>query len=243
MGRCMAGRRRGAGHEARERERMLFTERALWGAGVGSIAGVDEVGVGPLAGPVVAAAVVLPRDVAIDGVRDSKALGAARREELDRAIREVALHVGVGVVEPVEVDRLNVHRAGLRAMALAVEALPVAPQHLLIDARRIPECSIPQTCVVDGDRSVYSIASASIVAKVHRDRLMREMDGRYPGYGFARNAGYGTAEHLRALRELGPCAIHRRSFAPVRAVLPEVDAGQPRGSDVGRQGGSARWRT
>jgi len=208
---------------------MLFTERALWGVGLERVAGVDEVGIGPLAGPVVAAAVILPRDVALDGVRDSKLLTVKQRGALDEAIRGIALGVGIGVVEPEEVDRLNVYQAGLMAMARAVAALPLSPEHLLIDARRIPDCPIAQTCVAGGDRTVYSIATASIVAKVHRDRLMAAMDERFPGYGFARHVGYGTAAHLRALQSLGATPIHRRSFAPVRAVL--LNGGQePRGS-------------
>jgi ribonuclease HII len=202
---------------------MLFTERALWGVGVERVAGVDEVGVGPLAGPVVAAAVILPRDVSLDGVRDSKLLTVKQRLALDEAIRAVALGVGIGIVEPDEVDRLNTYHAGLTAMARAVAALPLLPEHLLIDARRIPDCAIAQTCVAGGDRTVYSIATASIIAKVHRDRLMALMDERFPGYGFARHAGYGTADHLSALKRLGATPIHRRSFAPVRAVLLNGD--------------------
>ncbi|MFM8410443.1 MAG: ribonuclease HII [Alphaproteobacteria bacterium] len=224
-----ATKRRGggkAGATRRERVRMLFTERALWEAGVELVAGVDEVGMGPLAGPVVAAAVVLPRGVDLDGIRDSKLLTAKRRGELEAEIRGAALGIGIGVVEHEEVDRLNVYQAGLEAMARAIAGLPVVPEHLLVDARRVPGCEIRQTCVAGGDRKVYSIAVASIVAKVHRDRVMAEMDDRYPGYGFARHAGYATAAHLRALRDLGPCAIHRRSFAPVRAALglPDVPA-------------------
>jgi ribonuclease HII len=198
---------------------MLFTEQALWNAGVANIAGVDEVGMGPLAGPVVAAAVILPRDIALDGVRDSKLLNPRQRVALDEAIRGIALGIGIGVVETDEVDRLNVYQAGLAAMARAVAALPMVPEHLLVDARRIPECEIAQTCVAQGDRTVYSIATASIVAKVHRDRIMADLDARYPGYGFGRHSGYATAAHLNALRTLGPSPVHRRSFAPVRAML------------------------
>lgn len=212
-----------AGADRRARARMLFTERALWGAGVDLVAGVDEVGMGPLAGPVVAAAVVLPRDVGIDGVRDSKLLNARQRTTLEESIRAAAIAVGVGVVEHDEVDRLNVYQAGLAAMARAVASLAVEPQHLLVDARQLPDCPIRQTCVAQGDRTVYSIAVASIVAKVHRDRLMAEMDRQYPGYGFGKHSGYATAAHLRALRELGPSPIHRRSFAPVRALLGDGD--------------------
>lgn len=206
----------------RDRERKLFTERALWGAGFPLVAGVDEVGMGPLAGPVVAAAVVLPADVAVDGVADSKAVPKAKRETLAGQIAASALAIGIGMVDVDEIDAINIYQAGLLAMRRAVEALPLVPNHLLIDSRRIPECPIQQTSVDDGDATVYSIAAASIVAKVHRDRLMRELDARYPGYGFAAHAGYATAAHLRALRSLGPCPVHRRSFAPVRALLQAV---------------------
>jgi ribonuclease HII len=205
---------------ARERSRGLRRERALWRAGVVLVAGVDEVGMGPLAGPVVAAAIVLPRNVRVNGVRDSKLLTPAARERLANDLARVALGLGIGVADVAEVDRLNIYHAGLQAMARAVAALPEPPGHLLIDARRIPECAIEQTSVVDGDTSVYSIAAASIIAKVHRDRLMRELAERYPGYGFDRHAGYATRAHLAALHHLGPCPAHRRSFAPVRSLLP-----------------------
>jgi ribonuclease HII len=206
----------------RDRERKLFTERALWGAGFALVAGVDEVGMGPLAGPVVAAAVILPADVAIDGVVDSKKVPKAKRETLADLIRSSALGIGIGMVDVDEIDAINVYQAGLLAMRRAVDALPVVPNHLLIDARRIPECPIQQTCVDDGDATVYSIAAASIVAKVHRDRVMRELDERYPGYGFAAHAGYATSAHMQALRSLGPSPVHRKSFAPVRALLQAV---------------------
>ncbi|MBY0278474.1 ribonuclease HII [Candidatus Binatia bacterium] len=206
----------------RDRERKLFTERALWGAGFALVAGVDEVGMGPLAGPVIAAAVVLPVDISVDGVADSKTVPKAKRETLADQIAASALGIGIGMVDVDEIDAINIYQAGLLAMRRAVEALPVAPNHLLIDSRRIPDCTIQQTCVDDGDATVYSIAAASIVAKVHRDRLMRELDERYPGYGFAAHAGYATAAHLSALKSLGPSPVHRRSFAPVRALLPAV---------------------
>jgi ribonuclease HII len=206
----------------RDRERKLFTERALWGAGFTLVAGVDEVGMGPLAGPVVAAAVVLPHDVAVDGVADSKTIPRAKRETLADQIRAIALAVGIGTVEVEEIDQINIYQSGLLAMRRAVAALPVPPHHLLVDSRRIPDCVIQQTCVDDGDETVYSIAAASIVAKVHRDRLMCDLDARFPGYGFAAHAGYATAGHLKALRSLGPSPVHRRSFAPVRALLPAV---------------------
>jgi ribonuclease HII len=207
------------GDEVADRRRMLRRERALWRSGISLVAGVDEVGMGPLAGPVVAAAVVLPRNVKVNGVRDSKLMTARQRERVELELRASALCVGIGVVSPEEIDRLNIYQAGIRAMELAVLDLASRPGHLLIDARRIPTIEIGQTRVVDGDRDVYSIAAASIVAKVYRDRLMRELDATYPGYGFAKHAGYATRAHFEALRALGPSPIHRRSFAPVRALL------------------------
>jgi ribonuclease HII len=205
--------------DERERIENLFAlEAELAAAGAARIAGVDEVGMGPLAGPVVAAAVVLPAGVRLDGLRDSKQLPATARARLDARIREVALDVCIASVEPAEIDRLNIYRAGLEAMRRAVVGLRAAPDWLLVDGRRIPETPLHQRAVVKGDALVASIAAASVVAKVWRDAHMRELDRAYPGYGFARNAGYATREHQRALRELGPSAAHRCSFAPVSAA-------------------------
>jgi ribonuclease HII len=226
-------RRSGARQLARkleQRERLLSREQSrldalfaleaeLCAAGVARIAGVDEVGMGPLAGPVVAAAVVLPAGARISGMRDSKQLAPAARAALEREIRSRALDVCVALVEPAEIDGLNIYRAGLEAMRRAVAGLAAQPDWLLVDARRIPGTAVPQRAVVRGDATVGSIAAASVVAKVFRDAHMRELDREFPGYGFARNAGYATAEHRRALREHGPCAAHRRSFAPVAAAL------------------------
>jgi ribonuclease HII len=209
---------RGCERQLAERRRLarLFARRErLRGAGARFVAGVDEVGVGPLAGPVVAAAVVLGDDVDLPGLDDSKCLTAAMRERLAREIRERAVAWAVAEVEAAEVDRLNVYRAALEAMRRAVLGLAVVPDHLLVDARRIPGVDPPQTALVDGDACDGSIAAASIVAKVHRDALMQRLDRRFPGYGFARHKGYATREHLRALHALGPCGVHRRSFAPV----------------------------
>jgi ribonuclease HII len=194
-------------------------ETLLWRVGIRHVAGVDEVGMGPLAGPVVAAAVVLPPGTRLDGVADSKVLRAAAREELAVEIQRRALSVGIGMVEPDEIDRLNIYQAGLRACRLAVEALAVVPGFVLVDGREIPGLPMPQSAYPKGDTFVCSIAAASIVAKVHRDGLMRELDDRYPGYGFARHMGYSTRAHFAAIREHGPSPIHRRSFAPVRAAL------------------------
>lgn len=207
--------------QAREKQRiaaMLHFEQVLWKAGIQHIAGVDEVGIGPLAGPVVAAAVVFPPGTAIDGIHDSKLLDAPTRERLDIEIRAKASGIGVGLVEVDEIDRINVYHAGLRAMHLAVMALPTSPQHVLVDSRTIPDLSQPQNAFDKGDGLNFSIAAASIVAKVYRDRLMTEMDAIYPGYGFAEHKGYATPVHQRAIQKLGPCAIHRRSFDYIREL-------------------------
>jgi ribonuclease HII len=196
-------------------------ERLLWRVGVRHVAGVDEVGMGPLAGPVVAAAVVLPVETHIDGVADSKVLQAEARERLAAEIRRRALAVGIAVVEPPEIDRVNIYQAGLRALRRAVEQLsPLVPGFVLVDGREIPELGIPQSAYPKGDAFVTSIAAASIVAKCHRDALMRTLDAAYPAYGFARHMGYATRAHLAALRTYGPSPVHRRSFAPVVAAMP-----------------------
>jgi ribonuclease HII len=166
--------------------------------------------------------VVLPARVQLAGLDDSKRLAAPARERLAAEIHATALAVAVAELWPDEIDRRNIYRAGLEAMRRAVAALSVAPDHVLVDARTIPDLAVPQTPLVGGDAIDGSIAAASIVAKVHRDALMQRLDTRFPGYGFAKHMGYGTREHLRALDALGPCALHRRSFAPVaqQALLP-----------------------
>jgi len=209
-------RRRSA--EAAEAERLekLFARRArMFDEGVRCVAGVDEVGMGPLAGPVVAVAVILREDVDLAGLRDSKQMTRASREKLALRIREQAVACAAGKVQPAEIDQLNIHRAGLEAMRRAVMGLDVAPDHVLVDARTIPEIASPQTAIVGGDASDGSIAAASVVAKVHRDAIMRHLAERYPGYGFEQNMGYGTEAHLAALQRLGPSPVHRHSFAPV----------------------------
>ena len=216
------------GTPRKRRTRRPFTagphlERLLWRVGIRHVAGVDEVGMGPLAGPVVAAAVVLPAEACLDGVADSKQLKAAERERLDRAIRAAAVAIGLGVVEPDEIDRLNIYYAGMKAKREALAALaPCVPGFVLVDGREIPGIGIPQSAYPKGDVFVLSIAAASIVAKVHRDALMRELDAAHPGYGFGKHMGYATAAHRRALDERGPSPIHRRSFAPIAsdAQLP-----------------------
>lgn len=219
----------------------LKAEQHLWRQGLQVVAGVDEVGMGPLAGPVVAAAVVFlpdsfgpadppdpadpadsdnPVETATEespavfpkGVRDSKTLTQKARERLEPEIREIAHGIGIGLVEVEEIDRINIYQAGLKAMRLALEQLSVIPEHVLIDGRRLKDLPYPQTSFTKGDRDVYTIAAASIIAKVYRDHLMAELDSRYPEYGFARHMGYGTVAHRDALRKFGPCPAHRRSF-------------------------------
>jgi len=221
LGEQCARRARKRAAAERHLRRLLEHRETLWERGVRCVAGVDEVGVGPLAGPVVAAAVVLPDRVTLLGLDDSKQVRRAERERLAAAIREQAVGVGIGVVDVADIDRLNVYHAALEAMRRAVEALceSCVPDHLLVDARTVPRVSMTQTSIVHGDANDASIAAASIVAKVYRDALMLQLDERYAGYGFARHMGYGTAQHLRALRELGPTPVHRRSFAPVAEVL------------------------
>ncbi len=211
-------RRARASAERRRQHRLFRMERELRTLGLDRIAGVDEVGMGPLAGPVVAAAVVLPPGTRLDGLRDSKLLTASARQRLDREIRARARCLAIGCVGPEEVDRVNVYQAGLLAMRRAIESLLEVPEIALVDGRRIPGLTMEQRKVVGGDRTVGSIAAASVVAKVWRDRYMLELDARHPGYGFARNAGYGTAEHLRALSWRGPSPAHRNSTAPVRTA-------------------------
>jgi ribonuclease HII len=168
---------------------------------------------------VVAAAVVLPTAVDLPGLDDSKRLSPAARERIAARIRAQALGVGLGIVGPDDVDRLNVYRAGLEAMRRAVLALGLAPEHVLVDARTIPGLACPQTAIVGGDALDGSIAAASIVAKVARDEIMRRLDERHPGWGLARHMGYPTPQHLAALRRLGASPVHRRSFAPVAHIL------------------------
>lgn len=202
---------------------LLRVERQLWASGVMRVAGVDEVGVGPLAGPVLAAAVVLPSDVRLRGVDDSKTLSPARRTELAARIRDCALGIGLGLVDVEDIDRWNIYRAALEAMRRAVLALPAPPEQLVVDARTVPGIAVPQLALVGGDARCYSVAAASIVAKVARDQLMRDLDRVYPQYGFAENMGYGTAQHLAAIARHGPSPVHRRSFAPVRQLtLPGI---------------------
>ncbi len=201
----------------------LTQESAFWSQGCARVAGIDEAGRGPWAGPVVAAAVVLPPtpEVALRlaGVRDSKQLSPQQRERLFPLIQAVALTWGVGIVSAEEIDALGILPATRLAMQQALAALTTPPQALLVDAVRLPEIPLPQRPLIHGDSLCLSIAAASIVAKVTRDRLMIQMDALYPGYGFARHKGYGTRIHAQALASLGVCALHRHSFAPVRRII------------------------
>jgi ribonuclease HII len=195
-------------------------EQALRYHGFRTIAGVDEVGRGALFGPVVAAAVILPERIsglARAGLKDSKQLTREQREKLDRRIRKMALAVSVAEVDAETIDRVNIYQATRMAMLAAVQGLTMEPDHLLIDAMRLDH-PCRQTKLIYGDALSLSIAAASVVAKVHRDGLMRELDAVHPGYGLASHKGYGTPEHRQALTELGPSVLHRKTFAPVRAV-------------------------
>ncbi len=203
---------------------MLNFERVLWRAGVQHIAGVDEVGMGPLAGPVIAAAVVFAPHTELPGIDDSKRLDLDQRTDAERRIRATALGIGIGRAEVDEIDTVNIYHAGLLAMRRAVEALPMRPQHVLVDARSVPGVDVPQNCFNKGDGINFSIAAASIVAKMHRDRLMDDLARSYPAYGFERHKGYSTPEHQDAIRTLGPCAIHRKSFTYIRELCGEYSA-------------------
>lgn len=199
------------------RDRVSGLSLAGDAAGQRHVCGVDEAGRGPLAGPVVAAAVILDPGRTIAGLRDSKQLSSTARERLAARIRAEAVAVSVASASVEEIDALNILQATLLAMQRAVAGLRPAPQAALVDGDRVPPLPIPARAVVRGDRSEPAISAASIVAKTHRDALMRELHRRFPGYGFDAHAGYPTPAHLAALRALGPCAAHRRSFAPVAA--------------------------
>ncbi len=204
----------------------LREEMTLYAEGYRHIAGLDEAGRGSWAGPVVAGAVILPVDrpdlfQALDGVRDSKQLTPRQRERLYEIIESVASVVGVGSVPPDKIDKLGIVPTTRQAMGLAIARLAPPPDFLLVDYLNLPELSIPQKSITHGDALSISIAAASIVAKVTRDRLMVELDARYPGYGFARHKGYGTRQHRESLVSLGPSPIHRLSYAPMKLMLQE----------------------
>ena len=209
----------------------LSHERELWQKGLTFVAGVDEAGRGPLAGPVVAAAVVLPcswsetgLDGRLRGLNDSKQLTEAQREKYYSILTAHAeIRCAIARVEVEVIDRINILQATHRAMNLALEQLRPPPEHVLVDGRPVKSMRFPHTALVKGDARSYSIAGASVLAKVTRDRLMREFDALYPNYGFADHKGYGTPQHLAAIQALGPCPIHRRSFSPFRPVETELE--------------------
>ena len=201
-------------------EKMLAYEKELYAQGMDLIAGVDEVGRGPLAGPVVAAAVILPKACKIPGLNDSKKIPKSKHKEIYEAVLQNAIAIGIGAKDNQVIDQVNIYEATKLAMMEAIGQLDPQPQHLLIDAMKL-DLPIPQTSIIKGDANSLSIAAASIVAKVTRDQMMEEFDREYPGYDFAQNAGYGTAKHLAGLEQLGVTPIHRRSFEPIKSMCED----------------------
>ena len=201
-------------------EKMLAYEKELYTQGIQLIAGVDEVGRGPLAGPVVAAAVILPKACKIPGLNDSKKIPKSKHKEIYEAVLQEAIAISIGVKDNHVIDQVNIYEATKLAMMEAIGQLEPQPQHLLIDAMKL-DLPISQTSIIKGDANSLSIAAASIVAKVTRDQMMEEFDREYPGYDFAQNAGYGTAKHLAGLDQLGVTPIHRRSFEPIKSMCED----------------------
>ena len=201
-------------------EGMLAYEKECYARGMELIAGVDEVGRGPLAGPVVAAAVILPKGCKIPGLNDSKKIPKSKHKEIYEAVLQNAVAIGIGIKDNQVIDQVNIYEATKLAMMEAIGQLEPQPQHLLIDAMKL-DLPISQTSIIKGDANSLSIAAASIVAKVTRDQMMEEFDKEYPGYDFAQNAGYGTAKHLAGLDKLGVTPIHRRSFEPVKSMCED----------------------
>lgn len=199
--------------------RMWEYEKQFWQNGYQLIAGVDEAGRGPLAGPVVAAAVILPQDFDVTGLNDSKQVVAAERNKLRQRIEQSAIGVGVGIVDVEYIDQHNILQATFQAMRIAISQLPVKPDQLLLDAVKLPKVAIPQRSLIKGDSLSHSIAAASIIAKTTRDEWMLDLHKQYPQYGFDQHMGYGVPIHLEMLKKYGASPIHRRSFSPVRAVL------------------------
>ena len=204
--------------ENRRLESMLSYEKELYAQGIKLIAGVDEVGRGPLAGPVVAAAVILPQNCKIKGLNDSKKIPKKKHEEIFQAVKEKALAIGIGVMDNHVIDQVNIYEATKLAMKEAIAQLQIKPEHLLIDAMEL-DLPISQTSIVKGDANSLSIAAASIVAKVTRDKIMANYDQEFPGYDFSQNAGYGTAKHLEGIAKLGITPIHRTSFEPIKSLV------------------------
>lgn len=204
--------------EKRRFEKIMVYEKEAQKQGFQYVAGIDEVGRGPLAGPVVAAAVILPENIFISGINDSKKLSSKKREQLYQEIKNEALAIGIGVVGADVIDEINIYQATKKAMNIAINQLSIFPDFLLIDAMKI-DTPITQRSLIKGDSLSVSIASASIIAKVYRDRLMMEYSKKYPEYQFEKNAGYGTREHIQAIRKFGPTPIHRKTFAPIKEYI------------------------
>lgn len=202
-------------------QKMWEFEKALWAEGIQWIAGVDEAGRGPLAGPVVASAVILPPDFDVKGLNDSKQLKPEERKRLKERIEQEAISVGIGIVDQDYIDKYNILQATFQAMRIAIEQLSPKPDVLLVDAVKIPDIFIPQKGIVKGDSLSHSIAAASIIAKTTRDEWMLKMAEQYPQYGFEHHMGYPTPEHMEALKKWGPSPIHRKSFSPVRECMKE----------------------
>lgn len=200
---------------------MLRYEKELYAEGINLIAGVDEVGRGPLAGPVVAAAVILPKDCKIKGLNDSKKIPKKKHMEIFQAVKNQALAIGIGIMDNHVIDQVNIYESTKLAMKEAISKLEPQPQHLLIDAMKL-DLPISQTSIIKGDANSLSIAAASIIAKVTRDELMAHYDQEFPGYDFAQNAGYGTAKHLEGIEKYGVTPIHRTSFEPIKTIVSET---------------------
>ena len=202
-------------------EGMLAYEKELYAQGISLIAGVDEVGRGPLAGPVVAAAVILPKNCKIKGLNDSKKLPKKKHEEIFQAVKDNALEIGIGVIDNQVIDQVNIYEATKLAMKEAISQLDPQPEHLLIDAMKL-DLPISQTSIIKGDANSLSIAAASIIAKVTRDQIMANYDQEFPGYVFSQNSGYGTAKHLEGIEKYGVTPIHRTSFEPIKSIISET---------------------
>lgn len=199
--------------EEEKYERLKLFDQKFYSQGIDLLAGIDEAGRGPLAGPVVVSCVIMPKDIKILGINDSKKLSQKKRENLYEQIIKEAVSVGVGIVEQKRIDEINILNATKEALTEAILKLTVKPERILVDAlNHINTLGIPYNSIIKGDATSYSIATASIIAKVTRDRIMEEWDKIYPGYGFSKHKGYGTAEHIQKIKELGPCILHRKSF-------------------------------
>lgn len=203
-------------------EKMLCYEKDLYAQGIECIAGIDEVGRGPLAGPVVAAAVILPKNSKIKDLNDSKKISKKKHETIYQEVLKQAIAIGIGIKDNQVIDEVNIYEATKLAMIEAVGNLKITPQHLLIDAMKL-DLQIPQTSIIKGDANSLSIAAASIVAKVNRDRMMTDYDLTYPGYDFAHNVGYGTQHHLEGLKRRGITPIHRKTFEPIKSMIKKIE--------------------